>query len=128
MELGRCSADTRRLRFQTAAGSKTDGVRTTGEQADVEQRLVAELRRVVTEHGFRASNSHPFLSEPADQPKQFTVTLKGVTAQVAGEEMDKKHCERWRSQRRYGRLSLNKTVKKKSVAVCTFSAECTLND
>lgn len=88
MEFSRCRADTRRLKFQTAAGSKTDVLRTTGEQANVEQRLVAELRRVVTEHGFRASNSHPFLSEPADQPKQFTVTLKGVTAQVTGEETD----------------------------------------
>lgn len=58
--------------------------RTTGEQADVEQGMVAELRRVVTEHGIRASNSHTFLLEPGDQPEQLTVTLKGVPAEVAG--------------------------------------------
>lgn len=57
---------------------------TAGEQADVEQGLVAELGRVVAEHGTRALNSHPFFLEPAHQPEQLTVTLEGVTAQVAG--------------------------------------------
>lgn len=47
---------------------------------------MAQLRRVVAEHGIRASNSQPFLLEPADQPEQLTVTLKGVTAQVTGRE------------------------------------------
>lgn len=63
--------------------------RTAGEQADVEQGLVAELRRVVAEHGIRAADSHPFLLQPADQPEELTVTLKGVTAQVAGGEEDR---------------------------------------
>lgn len=62
---------------------------TTGEQADVEQGLVAELRRMLAEHGVRASNSHPFLLEPADQPEQLTVTLEGVTAQITGGEEDR---------------------------------------
>lgn len=61
---------------------------TAGEQADVEQGLVAELRRVVTEHGVRPSNSHPFLLQPTDQPEQLTVALKGVNAQVTGREGD----------------------------------------
>lgn len=60
--------------------------RTTGEQADVEQGLVAELGRVIAEHGVWASNSHSFLLEPDDQPVQLTVTLKVVTAQVTGGE------------------------------------------
>lgn len=59
---------------------------TTGEQADIEQGLVAELWRVVTEHGVRTPDSHSFLLEPADQAEQLTVTLKGVTAQVTGGE------------------------------------------
>ena len=67
--------------------------RTTGEPADVEQGLVAQLRRVVAEHGFLASNSHPFLLEPADQPVQRTVTIKGVKAQVAGGEEDKEEVD-----------------------------------
>lgn len=62
---------------------------TTGEQADVEQGMVAELRRVVTEHGIRASNSHTFLLEPGDQPEQLTVALKGVPAEVTGREEDR---------------------------------------
>ena len=61
-------------------------LRTTGEQADVEQGSVSQLRRMVAEHGVRASNPHPFLLEPANQPKQLTVTIKGVTAQVTGGE------------------------------------------
>lgn len=61
---------------------------TTVEQADVEQGLVAELRRVVAEHGLRTLNSHAFVLEPIDQPGQLTVTLKVVTAQVTGGEED----------------------------------------
>lgn len=63
---------------------------TAGEQADIEQGLVAELRRVVAEHGIWVLNSHPFLLEPADQPKQLTVALKGVTTQVTGRVEDTK--------------------------------------
>lgn len=66
---------------------------TTGKPADVEQGLVAQLRRVVAEHGIRASNSHPFVLEPADQPVQQTVTIKGVKAQVTGGEEDRKEVD-----------------------------------
>lgn len=69
---------------------------TAGEQADVEQGVVAELGRVVAEHGVRASHSHPFLLEPADQPEQLAVALEGVTAQVAGGEEDRAEAgQRW---------------------------------
>lgn len=61
-------------------------LRTAGEQADVEQRLVAELRGVVAERGFGTPKSHAFVPEPADQPEQFTMTLEGVTAEVTGQE------------------------------------------
>lgn len=63
---------------------------TTGEQADIKQGMVAEFRRVVAEHGIWASNSHPFFLEPADQPEQLTVTVKGVTTHVTGEQEDRK--------------------------------------
>lgn len=69
-----------------AEGIKRGAFPTTGRQADVEQRLVAEFRRVIAEHGLRPSNSHPFLLEPADQAEQLAVTLKGVTAQVAARD------------------------------------------
>ncbi len=62
---------------------------TTGVQADVEQRFVAELRWVVAEHHIWASNSHPFVLQPAKQPGQLTVTVKGVTAQVTGREEER---------------------------------------
>lgn len=61
-------------------------VRTAGEQADIEQRLVAELRRVAAQHGFRTPKPHAFVPEPADQPEEFTMTLQGVTAEVAGQK------------------------------------------
>lgn len=60
--------------------------RTAGEQAGVEQRLVAELRGVVAEHGFGTPKSHTFVPEPADQPKQFTMTLEGVPAEVTAQK------------------------------------------
>ena len=68
---------------------------TTGQQADVEQGLVAEFRRVVAEHGVRTSDSHPSLLEPADQPEELTVTVKGVAAQVAGGEKTR---NKWRGE------------------------------
>lgn len=68
--------------------SKETLFHTTCEQADIEQGLVAELRRVVAEHGIGALNSHPFFLEPAHQPEQLTVTLEWVATQVTGGEED----------------------------------------
>jgi len=53
---------------------------TTGELADIEQRLAKDLRWVVAEHGVRASNLHPFILERPYQSGHLAVTLKGVTA------------------------------------------------
>lgn len=53
---------------------------TTGEQADVEQGLVAALGGVVAEHGVGTLNSHPFILKPSDQPEQLTVAHKWITA------------------------------------------------
>lgn len=61
-------------------------VRTAGEQADIEHRLVAQLRGVVAEHGFGTAQPHAFVPEPAEQPKQFTMTLEGVPAEVTGQK------------------------------------------
>lgn len=67
-----------------AEGTKRGLCSTTGKQADVEQRLVAELGGLVAQHGLRAADLHPFLPQPPDEPGQLTVTLEGVVAQVAG--------------------------------------------
>lgn len=67
-----------------AEGTKRGLCSTTREQADVEQRLVAELGGLVAQHGLRAADLHPFLPQPPDEPGQLTVTLEGVVAQVAG--------------------------------------------
>lgn len=72
--------------------------RTTGEQADVEQRLAQQLGRLPAQHVLRPADPHPFLLEPADQPKQLTVTIKGVTAQVAAGEEDTEEVDQsWRN-------------------------------
>lgn len=44
-----------------------------------------ELGRLVAEHGLRASDLHPLLLQPADEPEELTVAFKGVAAQVTEE-------------------------------------------
>lgn len=58
-------------------------VSTTGKQADVQQRLVAELGGLVAQHGLRTAHLHTPVPQPADQPGQLAVALEGVVAQVA---------------------------------------------
>lgn len=57
-------------------------VSTAGKQADVQQRLVAKLGRLVTQHGLRTPHLHAAVLQPTDQAGQFAVALKGVVAQV----------------------------------------------
>lgn len=65
-----------------AEGAHRGPVNTTGEQADVEQRLVAELGGLVAQHGLGTPHLHTSVPQPADQAGQFAVALEGVVAQV----------------------------------------------
>lgn len=65
-----------------AEGAHGGPVSTTGEQADVKQRLVAELGRLVAQHSLGTPHLHASVPQPADQAGQLAVALEGVVAQV----------------------------------------------
>lgn len=57
---------------------------------------MAELRWMVALHGFRTTDSDALLLKPADQPEEFTVALKGVTAQITVDTNTKRELNKQR--------------------------------